>query len=52
MYEIAPLLVMAKFVRLIERSLATGKLAKRIPVMASAREMQASMLGRFEPPPE
>jgi len=48
--EIACLLVMAKFVALIESALKSGALAKPIPVLASAHGFTgAAIAGRFKP---
>jgi hypothetical protein len=46
-YELALLLVMCKFVSLIERALAAGRRSKRIPVLATAHDFD--IVGRFEP---
>jgi hypothetical protein len=44
-YEISLLLVMAKFVLLIESALDSGKLAKEVPVIATAHDFD--IVGRF-----
>ncbi len=46
-YDIAVLLVMAKFVRLVESAVRTGPLACGVPVLATAHEFET--IGRFEP---
>ncbi len=46
-YDIAVLLVMAKFVQLIESAIKTGKFTMRIPVLATAHDFET--IGRFEP---
>ena len=46
-YDLAVLLVMCKFVSLIEASLATGPLVKSIPVLATAHDFD--IVGRFNP---
>lgn len=46
-YDIATLLVMAKFVALIQAALSSGLLVKSIPVIATAHEFDT--VGRFEP---
>jgi hypothetical protein len=45
-HELAVLLVMCKFVSLIERALASGPRSKAIPVLATAHDFE--ILGRFE----
>jgi hypothetical protein len=45
--EIANLLVMAKFVLMIQMSLQAGQLVKAIPVLATAHDFD--IVGRFEP---
>src|SRR5262249_8578138 len=46
-HELAVLLVMCKFVSLIQLALAAGQRARPIPVLATAHEFD--ILGRFEP---
>jgi hypothetical protein len=45
-YELALLLVMCKYVSLIESALAAGSRSKPIPVLATAHDFD--ILGRFE----
>ncbi len=46
-YDIATLLVMVRFVALIQTALTSGALVKAIPVLATAHDFD--ILGRFEP---
>lgn len=46
-YDLAVLLVMCKFVSLIESALAAGPRSKPVPVLATAHDFD--FLGRFEP---
>lgn len=48
-YEAAMLLVMAKFAAFVGSVLASGKLAKAVPVLASAHEFDS--IARYEPTP-
>jgi hypothetical protein len=45
-HDLANLLVMSKFVALVQTALGTGKLSKPIPILATAHEFD--ILGRFE----
>jgi hypothetical protein len=45
--ELAILLVMSKFVSLIQSAISSGKLTKRVPVLATAHDFD--VIGRFEP---
>ena len=46
-YDLAVLLVMSKFVQLVESAILTGKLKKKIPVLATAHEFET--IGIFKP---